>query len=374
MKSRSIVLALGSVALFAIPAFGYPNFVRLGYQHCVSCHISPQGGGLLNAYGRSIDEGESLRGGEYTPSGLWGDHITQDIRAALQERFSTSTGQPIIGKAKARAAFRNATELGKGFRVSLMIAGETSSTPRPRLAYQAQILPKHYSVMQALLSYRVKNGLEFAVGRDQLPVGINIPDLTAMVRVRNGVGFYDAPAQAKMYWWGRRYAITPYVFGRGGPEPPGQADYGFGGRAEFDLLGKGTTLVGFNGLRGTSVTVNRTLFGPFFRLGFKSWGILAEHDITNRDLFRPRPASFQQQASYGQVFWFPRSWLTTAVTTQRLTVEAPYRERQVGLSGDILARFSSNFSLQFTGGATRNQVTGVVSPQLIVLLYAKPVF
>jgi hypothetical protein len=70
---------------------------------------------------------------------------------------------------------------------------------------------------------------------------------------------------------------------------------------------------------------------------------------------------------------FPR-WLTTSVTAQRLTIEVPYRERQVGLSGDILARFTSNFTLQLTGGATRNQVTGVISPQLIVLLYVKPVF
>ena len=114
MKSAGVLL----LALSALPAYGFPNFVRLGYQHCVSCHISPQRGGLLYPYGRSIDEGESLRGGEYNPSNLWGERITQDVRATIQERISTSTGQPILGKARARGLFRNATELGAGVRIS----------------------------------------------------------------------------------------------------------------------------------------------------------------------------------------------------------------------------------------------------------------
>ena len=371
--ARKLALVAG-LGLAAIPSYGFPNYVRLGYQHCVTCHISPQGGGLLNAYGRSIDEGESLRGGEYEPSGVWGDRITQDVRGMLQERVSTSTGQPIIGRARARALYRNATELGRGFRVSLTVSGETASSPRPRLAYQPQILPKHFAVTSALLSYRANRRIEFAVGRDQLPVGINIADITSMVRLRNGVGFYDAPTQAKIYWWGRRYMITPYVFGRGGPEPPGAAEYGTGGRAEFDVLGKGKTLVGFNGLRGTSRDVNRTLLGPFARIGLNSWGILAEHDVTNRDLFRPRRASFQQHASYAQVYYFPRRWLTTAVTGERLTVDTPYRERLIGAKGELIARFSSNFTLHFIGGVTRNQVTGTLSPNLILLVFLKPVF
>ena len=37
-------------------AFALPNMVRLGYPNCVSCHINPQGGGILNPYGKGIDE------------------------------------------------------------------------------------------------------------------------------------------------------------------------------------------------------------------------------------------------------------------------------------------------------------------------------
>jgi len=362
------------VLLIPLAADAFPTYVRLGYQQCTACHISPQGGGLLNEYGRSIDDAESLFPREYQPSDVWGSRITQDARGLLQERVSTSTGQPIVGKVRARVLYRNATELGKGLRLSATIGAENLSSPRQKLAYQTQIVPKTYYVTSALISYRANSHFEFAAGRDQLPTGINIPDLTSLVRSRNAVGFYDAPTQVKLFVQGKRYQVTPYAFGRGGPEPPGTAESGAGMRAELDVLGKGTTLVGINGLRGTAGNVNRTLIGPFLRLGFKSWGILAEHDLTDRDLFRPTRASFRQNATYTQVFWFPRGWLWFAATGERLTVERPYRESQLAGNGQATVRFSGNASLQLVAGVSRNQLTGVLSPNLILLLSLKPVF
>jgi hypothetical protein len=371
---RQLGLLVGALFLTSHSAGAFPTYVRLGYEHCAACHISPQGGGLLNEYGRSVDEAESLRGGEYEPSAIWGSRITQDARGTLQERVSTSTGQPIIGKVRARALYRNATELGKGLRLSASVGVENLSSPRQRLPYQAQIIPKTYYFTSALVSYRPTSHLEIEAGRDQLPTGINIPDLTSLIRSRNAVGFYDAPTQVKIFWWGKRYQVTPYAFGRGGPEPRGTEESGGGMRMEFDVLGKGTTLFGINGLRGTAPNVNRTLIGPFMRLGFKSWGVLAEHDITNRDLFRPTRASFQQNATYTQVFWFPRGWLWFAATGERFTVERPYRESLMAGRGEVTARFSSNASLQLVAGVQRNQITGALAPNLVLLLNVKPVF
>ena len=52
-----IIGALLWAALFgADPALGYPENVRLGYNGCESCHVSPTGGGVLKAYGRSTAE------------------------------------------------------------------------------------------------------------------------------------------------------------------------------------------------------------------------------------------------------------------------------------------------------------------------------
>lgn len=50
--------ALGCLFLaLALPgpsARAFPEMIRNGYNNCVSCHVSPNGGGVLNDYGRSI--------------------------------------------------------------------------------------------------------------------------------------------------------------------------------------------------------------------------------------------------------------------------------------------------------------------------------
>ena len=61
----SVVLCLAVVA--PVPALASPSMIRLGYTNCSACHFTPQGGGLLTDYGKSIDEAQSLRAGEYEP-------------------------------------------------------------------------------------------------------------------------------------------------------------------------------------------------------------------------------------------------------------------------------------------------------------------
>src|SRR5437588_12678196 len=99
--ARSLATAvLGYLAACSGDAIALPTMVRLGYTNCAACHISPQGAGLLNAYGRSIDQAQSLRGGEYQPSQNswiqaldWGGRMTQDVRVVLQEQATSTTGQ-----------------------------------------------------------------------------------------------------------------------------------------------------------------------------------------------------------------------------------------------------------------------------------------
>lgn len=67
MKNRfEFILAIGTftggmiilfILMFAtVRAMGFPEMVRHGYPNCVSCHFSPSGGGLLNAYGKVQSE------------------------------------------------------------------------------------------------------------------------------------------------------------------------------------------------------------------------------------------------------------------------------------------------------------------------------
>ncbi|MEI7441919.1 MAG: hypothetical protein WCK43_09885 [bacterium] len=37
-------------------AWSYPDFIRHGYTNCMTCHVSPTGGGALTQYGREISQ------------------------------------------------------------------------------------------------------------------------------------------------------------------------------------------------------------------------------------------------------------------------------------------------------------------------------
>src|ERR1700750_3042760 len=56
-----VVLAAVFFSALAASGEATPNMIRLGYPPCASCHLSPQGGGLLTDYGRGIDAAQTLR-------------------------------------------------------------------------------------------------------------------------------------------------------------------------------------------------------------------------------------------------------------------------------------------------------------------------
>ena len=199
---------------------------------------------------------------------------------------------------------------------------------------------------------------------------VNLPDLAIYVRSRNRLGYYDAPTQAKLFWWGKRYHVNPYFFAPGGNERAGYHERGGGALAEFDLLGHGRTVFGVNALHGTSGLLNRTLVGPYARLGFGKWGIFAEHDITDRTLLQTN-TSFRQNASYAQLFWAVREWLVPAISGERLTVERPYREAWVGGGAQITARLTPQFTLAASARILHNQVNGRTAPAITLQLAMK---
>jgi hypothetical protein len=382
MKKHVSIAAAAAILLLWVlrrPATALPTMVRLGYNNCAVCHISPQGGGLLNAYGRSIDKAQSLQGGDYQPSEnnvvhwlSWGGRITQDLRTVTQGQLSVTGDQDLLHSVRARFMYRNATELGKGFRLSAVINGENESSRRPALSYEPAIKPRNAYLTSALLSYRPIKTLEFAVGRDELPTGVNLPDLNVLIRSHNRLGYYDAPLQAKLFWWGKRYQITPYAFFPGGPEPSGERESGGGSIAEVDLLGKGTTVVGVNALRGSSRNLQRTLVGPYLRLGFGPWGILAEHDITDRKLAFSS-TSFRQDTTYAQLFWYPREWLLTSLIGERLQTQQPFRERLMGGRIEVSSRISNYMTVGITTRLERNYVTGQLLRSVALQLALKTV-
>jgi hypothetical protein len=65
--------------------------------------------------------------------------------------------------------------------LSAMLTPEYRSVPRSALSYDPPVRSESLFVNTALLSYRPKSSLEVAFRRDQLPTGVNFPDLTIFV-------------------------------------------------------------------------------------------------------------------------------------------------------------------------------------------------
>src|SRR5258707_12151373 len=116
----------------------------------------------------------------------------EDLGLCGREQVGTSTTSRVLGLLRGRFMYRSATEFGGGFRFSATVVGENESAARPSLVYEPPVRPTQVYVTSALLSWRVRDNLEFSAGRDQLPSGLNLPDLSIYVRSRNRLGYYDA--------------------------------------------------------------------------------------------------------------------------------------------------------------------------------------
>jgi hypothetical protein len=377
--TRPIHIALSTLLALAAaaPARALPTMVRLGYANCASCHISPQGGGPLNQYGRGIDQAQSLRAGEYKPGDagaldLWG-RVTQDLRTVVQAQRTSATDQPVANLFRPRLIYRNVTELGKGFRVSALVSAESEHAPRPGLPYDPASRASTVFVGTALLHYRIGSAAEIAVGRDQLPSGINLPDLGIAIKARNHMGYYDAPTQVKLFVTGKRYQVVPFVYAPGGNDPAGEAETGAGALAEIDVLGKGRTVLGVSASRGAAANGDRRMVGGYARLGFGSWGILVEHDITDRTRAAVASQAFRQQATYGQVFWAMREWLVVSGTGERLTVQQPFAEKLASGKLELSARLTSQASVGVSAKVQRSLLTHRTSTSVMLQATLKTV-
>jgi hypothetical protein len=326
-----------------------PTMIRIGYSDCAACHISPQGGGLLTTYGKGIDEAQSLRAREPRPIDTAARRLIYDVRfVAASQLVDSLANAESVASSTFRLQLRSSLRVGEKNRLSYAFGLESPTLTSSAAGRSAA--PKGV-VSKALWEYRAKDGLEFALGRDEMPSGIGLPDPQAFIRKGNDPGDTTYPTQVKMFWWTRRVQLTPYAFAPGGDESPDVRQYGAGMLGGVDVW-KERAVLGMSVRSSNASTFTRRSAGAFARLGFGKWGILAEHDLTSRTESDSTTAASQYLAGHTQVFLAAKEWLVTSLAAEDLVVDGPRRSHTYRLTPGVQLRFSDNLTVIFNARDT----------------------
>ncbi|MFM8313175.1 MAG: hypothetical protein ACKOA8_02710, partial [Deltaproteobacteria bacterium] len=165
-------------------ALGFPEMIRHGYPNCITCHVSPNGGGLITPYGRALSqEVLSTWATENESAFLWStvelpDWINAggDFRA-VQTRLDTPSyrsGKWVIMQADAEVAFSN------GEFTVLSKIGKSHDSDPPKFI-------DHFMSRRHYVIYHPKEEIYFRAGKFQKAFGINLPD--HIVSTKQGLGW-----------------------------------------------------------------------------------------------------------------------------------------------------------------------------------------
>ena len=330
-----------------------PTMIRIGYSDCQTCHISPQGAGMLNTYGKGVDEAQSLRAREPHPIDTDARRFIYDVRFVVASQLVDSLASAqSVAASTFRLQLRSSARVSEKSRISY--AGGLESPSLTPTAAGTSGAAKGV-VSKALWEYRPKDGLEFAVGRDEMPSGIGLPDPQAFIRKGNDPGDTAYPTQVKMFWWNRHVQLTPYAFAPGGDESPSVRQYGAGMLGGVDVW-KQHAIVGMSVRSSKASTFSRRSAGGFARLGFGKWGILAEHDFTSRTESDPTAPISEYLAGHSQIFFAAKEWLVTSLAAEDLVIDGPRPSHTYRLTPGVQVRFSDNLTVIVN---TRDVFTGV---------------
>ncbi|MSP19181.1 MAG: hypothetical protein EXR74_06385 [Bdellovibrionales bacterium] len=256
----------------------FPEMLRYGYSNCITCHVSPNGGGLVTSYGRALSqEALSTWHRENESDFLWGAikfpewlNVGGDIRA-VQTHLDTptiKTGRYLVMQADAELAaiqgeFTFLATLGK------------SNTSEPTKFIDSFLSRRHFII------YHPKEELYFRAGKFQRAFGINLPD--HIVSTKKGLGWnYGSETYNLEAAWiaSEKDLFITGIFGRIDDSLLDQ-EKGVALRGGYQL--GDTYKGGLSYFYGTQATSSRHVFGPYVNLGFrKDLFFLGEIDLQNQ--------------------------------------------------------------------------------------------
>jgi hypothetical protein len=327
-----LALTGGLFLLLSAQVQATPRMISYSYPNCISCHVSPQGRGLLNSYGRGIDIAQSYSKKDFTamlfgrsgnsedPNGNWDGrfgNVLADflLSARLNQRLDQDKTDPTLA-----AVYRQVIFLGEkdAFRINTEVGfldSGLADTPlgQNRTATGGDVV----FLKKALLEWRMEengaSGKELAFGRDYLPLGLQIDDYSSFILHLNRNGIYDFPLQLKYFAWNEKSLTSTFLHGPSFDESASRYEYG--GGFLHERYPANNLALGFQGLAGFAEESDRVRVGPYARWGLSNkWTLLAQADYTRFWDAGPPGHKGNQVTTYLQLFYHHYEWLVSSVT------------------------------------------------------------
>ena len=353
-------LIAAGVPCFVQPAAAAPRMISFGYPNCVSCHVAPQGRGLLSAYGRGIDIAQSWSQVDIT--GVLLGKVHADAASApwdgtfgpvLADVTATGRINRDLENAKtdptASTLYRQIIFLGRAKQIRFN--GEVGL--RDSNLRDTQLSPNQIAVggdrlflKKLTLDWRIKenadgSGSELSIGRDYLPLGLQIDDYTTFILSLNRDGIYDFPLQAKYFAWNAKSLGAAFVFAPSFEEPSASREYG--GGFMYERYPSPKLALGVQGLVGFADETDRARLGIYARWGIsEKWALLAELDYTHLWNGRSSPGDGEQLTTFLQLHYCHTEWLVSSLSGNYA-------------HSDVLAAGSNLFSARYTLSARINR-------------------
>lgn len=175
-----------------------------------------------------------------------------------------------------------------------------------------------FFLKKLLLEWRIKedgasSGQELAIGRDYLPLGLQIDDTTTFVLHLNRSGIYDFPLQLKYFVWNEKSLASAFIYAPSFDEPSNNREYG--GGFLYEHYPVNNLALGLQAGAGSGEESDRLRVGPYMRWGISDkWALLAEADYGSFSDGRLSSAQGSQITTYLQLFYHHYEWLVSSVT------------------------------------------------------------
>jgi hypothetical protein len=333
-RGRTVLMAAGTLAILtSVRVEGAPRMISYGYPNCIACHVSAQGRGLLNPYGRGIDRAQSYSQADFTgqifarmghpdaASEKWDGRFGK----ALVDFLVTMRVNQQVDQGKTDptlfALYRQTIFLGEqdSFRINTEVGFQDSGLNYTALGRGLTATGGDTVFLKKLLlEWRIEangatSGKELALGRDYLPLGLQIDDYTTFILHLNRSGIYDFPLQVKFFAWQEKSLASAFVYAPSFDEPAERREYG--GGFLYERYPNNNLSLGVQGLVGFGEESDRLRIGPYARWGISHrWALLVQADYGASWDAGTSDGRGNQVTTFLQLFYHHYEWLISHLT------------------------------------------------------------